>query len=455
MEEQGLVKVEEFKELITNAPAVLAENQESCNKAIGRANELIKIAEEKMDDVIDAQLSAYIEKAKKTVVTMTERRKPFTQIMTAIAKEFTLREAEIKPYIDKCQSFRDAFATKKMIERREAERLVALKLAKDSEAIEIEKYFKTENANKYIDYLLGFKKAKTDWFNLLTLDTIDQAEVVIKEFDNNLSDGSFSYRFPKPVLQYHTEQECLAIFDKLNFAATYANMAKFKNDCVDFMRELTDMIPSKKQQLEELEAARIKAEKEAKEAAERQRIADEAAAEAKRKAELEADLAKKAQLELQAKLEAEKAEKERLANIEAERKRQEEAAIAAETERIRQQEEKKRQDEAAEAERARSISDANIQATAANASVMVDSQATLFSEAPKVKEGYTITVMNQAGYLLLAQFWFENEGKNLSMDKIESMTFARIKSFCEKYAAKNETFIESKLLIYKPIYKAK
>ena len=86
---------------------------------------------------------------------------------------------------------------------------------------------------------------------------------------------------------------------------------------------------------------------------------------------------------------------------------------------------------------------------------MVDTQADLFTEAPKVKEGYDIKVLNPAGYLQLISFWFENEGKNLTNDKIESMSITRIKAFCEKYAVKNDVTIESKLLVYEPVYKAK
>jgi len=77
------------------------------------------------------------------------------------------------------------------------------------------------------------------------------------------------------------------------------------------------------------------------------------------------------------------------------------------------------------------------------------------AETPNVKEGYLITLKSTAGYLLLVQFWFEKEGKSLSADKFEKFTFDRVKRFCEAYAAKNEELIQSPLLSYEPIYKAK
>jgi hypothetical protein len=55
----------------------------------------------------------------------------------------------------------------------------------------------------------------------------------------------------------------------------------------------------------------------------------------------------------------------------------------------------------------------------------------------------------------LTQLWFEHEGKTLPVDKFEKMTFERIKSFCEKHAAKTEELIQSKLIEYETIYKAK
>ena len=85
---------------------------------------------------------------------------------------------------------------------------------------------------------------------------------------------------------------------------------------------------------------------------------------------------------------------------------------------------------------------------------MVDA-AVMASETPNVKEGYSIQLKSTAGYLLLVQFWFEKEGKTLAVDKFEKMTFDRIKRFCEAYAIKNDEFLESPLLSYEPVYKAK
>jgi hypothetical protein len=216
-----------------------------------------------------------------------------------------------------------------------------------------------------------------------------------------------------------------------------------------------DMVPSKKQQLDEIEAARLEDIRLKKEEAERLRRANIQARWNQRKADRELDLAKKAKLEEEARQAAIKAESDRIANEAAEEKRKQDAAIEAQKELDRQEEEKKKLEESAEQARLNAEAEAQIKASGQRAGALVDTQADLFSQAPKVKEGYSIQVLNQAAYLLLAQFWFEKEGKTLASDKFEAMTFSRIKVFCEKWAAKNEEFIESKLIKYEPIYKAK
>lgn len=454
-EETGLVKVEEFKELISLAPKVLEENRISKSKAIDKANELTALAKEKMDDVIDGQLVVFIDKAKKTIATMNDKRKPFTQIMTQIAKEFTTLEADIKPSIDLCQKFRDDYATQKMEARKEQERLAALKLAKENELIELKKYFTVGHASMYADFLLNFKTKKLEWFNSLTLETISGAREVIIGFDNNLSDSMFNFNVPEPKFTLVERSEYYELIRGAVMSSCYACMAQFKTDIQAFIREMIDMVPSKKQQLEEIEAARLEDIRKKEEEAERQRIANELAAEAKRKAEAEEDLKKKAELEKQAKDAELKAELERQANEAAEEKRKQDAIIEAQKELERQEEEKKKLEVESEQARIAAEAEAQVKASGQRAGAMVDAQADLFSQAPKVKEGYSIQISNQAAYLLLAQFWFEKEGKSLSIDKIESMTFARIKVFCEKYATKNEEFIESGLIKYEPVYKAR
>jgi hypothetical protein len=156
--ETALVNTDGFNSVIASAPNILLENKTSYQKALKRGEELITLAGAGMNDTLDGQLSTYIQRVKVTIKTMKENREPFTQAMTAVTKEFTGLESGLKLPIDKCQNIRDAYATKKMEERREQERLAALNLAKDQELIEAEKEYRILHSEAAANYTLSIKE---------------------------------------------------------------------------------------------------------------------------------------------------------------------------------------------------------------------------------------------------------------------------------------------------------
>ena len=108
-----------------------------------------------------------------------------------------------------------------------------------------------------------------------------------------------------------------------------------------------------------------------------------------------------------------------------------------------------------EAARKEAEAKASVTASSEAATAIVTAQATMTFDAPKVKESYKIEVTNNAAFLIIAQFWFEKEGKTLSQEKIERKTFAQMKSFCEDYATKNDEKINSPFINYVETIKAK
>jgi hypothetical protein len=440
--ETALVKIDDFKALISNAPSVLDENRISYANALKKGEELIALAGEKMDDTVDGQLSLYVQRVKTTIKTMKEKREPFTQIMTAVAKEFTTLESALKIPSDECQKLRDAYATKKMEERREQERLSALRLAKEQELIDAEKDYRVKYAEAAANYTLSVKQKELAWFNSLTLETAPEAAIAIALTEIGETETVFCFTVKPYDYRYATQvemEEKLTATERQRLVS--AAFLSFKKEMNLFRQELQDMLPSKINQLQEAEAARIAAEAEAK------RLAEEAEI-----ARLEAEKAgaeEKARLEAEARQKAAEAEASRIAAA------AEAARIAAEEETRRAEESARLKAEAAEAGR-RAEESASLKAAENRAASLFDTQASLFNaEAPKVKEGYQIIPKDNSAYLLLIQLWFEKEGRTLPADKIESMSLGRIKTFCEKYAVKNEEFIESKLIEYKPVYKAK
>ncbi|MDR0712756.1 MAG: hypothetical protein LBF89_00615 [Bacteroidales bacterium] len=439
--ETTLVKIDDFKALISTAPAALEENKASYATALKKGEELIALASGKMDDIIDDQLSTYISRVKATIKTMKEKREPFTQIMTMVAKEFTTLESALKDPVERCQKLRDAYATKKMEERREQERLAALRLAKEQELIEAEKDYRIKYAAAAANHTLSLKQKELAWFNSLTLDKVESAEQSINLIGGSEMESCFYFTVTPFAYRYATQAE----FEEQFPAAERQKLVTeafltFKKETALFKRELMDMLPSKIKQLEEAEAARIAAEAEAKRRAaeaEAARIAAEKA-NAEEKVRLEAEAKRKAAEAEAARIDREAAEAKRRAEEEA-RKAEEAARIAAE----------------AEAAKRKAEAEAALKAAERKATSFVDAQADLFVQAPKVKEGYQIIAKDNSAWLLLVQLWFEKEGHTLPADKFENMTLGRIKTFCEKYASKKEEFIESKLIEYKPVYKAK
>lgn len=391
VQETALLQVEQLQQIVATAPQILAQNIESKTKAIEAGNKLIELAKSGMNDVYDAQLATFITKVKKTVDLMNERRKPFTQIVNTVAKQFTTLESELKPIIDESQELRNAWATTKMLAKQEEERIARLKLEKDKELIEIRRTTEILISGFFNECLSKTKSAIVEFFNELTLENIDNADGIL-----STTSTKFDVRYEMPTtiklgmeLKHASEEEVNGIIKELLSADYSVKKREYSTELEGVLKEYRDKLPSKKTELQAI-----------------------ANANAEEKQKLEAAALQRQQ---------EEAEKLRKQQEEREKKAQEDAAINA---------------------------------SAATAGAMIDASVAS-SETPNVKEGYSIQLKSNAGYLLLVQFWFEKEGKTLSTDKFEKITFDRVKRFCEAYAAKNEEFIQSTLIEYKPVYKAK
>lgn len=380
--------------IMNSAPEILMQNQQSKSRAKEvylKLNEQIELSG--MNDFYDTELAKFVEKGKKTVSVMNERRKGVTQMIDIIKKEFTKEENELKGVVEDAQAKRNSYATEKMLIKQEEDRKAQIKLAKDKEFIEFRKTCDISLSRFFSDCTSEIKKRFLEHFNSLTLENIDNAG-----FNNATSD--FDSYFPNGVelilpigeedTYYHlTDDEKLAIKNEF-LNANHSNLkAQFKSEIQSQLKELADKVPSKKTELNQIALA----------------DANEA---------------------------------ERLLKEKAEREK-------AEAERIRQEELIKRR----EAE-----TQAAVKAAGEQAAALVDAQA-VATDIPKVVESYEISVTNVAGYLMLTQFWFEKEGKNLPIDRFEKFTFARIKAFCENYAKKNDEFVKNPAIIYEPKYKAK
>ena len=385
-------EVEGFKNIVEQAPAMLEQNETSKSAAIAFAAGLFESAQRNgMSDALDEQLRAFINKAKTTIEAMNERRKPFTQLVDAVKKRFTSQEAELKQTIEAAQKHRDDYATKKMQERIEDERQAKLKLEKEKELIALWQQAETQLA-AWAEKLISENKQKAlSLFNGFTLETIGKAIEELDFIPNYPSEEELQHDVSLSVTRLTNAEDLVDILCAVKSKFDWdAFIKRHGTEMEQFKKELTDKIPSKRRELE--------------------------------------DMAK-----------ADASEKERIEEERRKREEAEKARIAAEEEAAR----KKAEEEAA------------LRAAAQTANAMIDTAATLFDEKPKVKEGYKITVSSNAAYLTIAQFWMEKQGKTLDHEKLERVTFERMRRFAEEWALKHEEFIDNKMIEYQPIYKAK
>jgi hypothetical protein len=406
METDIAIKVQELPAILETAPEILMRNQHSKDKATqiyNQVNALIK--EQGMNDVYDQQLTKFVNQCQLTITAMNERRKPITQTVDMIKKEFTSLESSVKELKDTAQGQRNAYATVLMAEQKKKEEEAHKKLEKDKEVIELKRLITISYKNRFSDILTDVKTINLNWFNALKLDagvapdalnsvaTIHISSLKKPEIKDIISLSKIDLtRFVDGVTvftpTYHNAEEVQEFAKDIYFSILPNFEIELEKEIALQKQDLLDKLPSKIAELEELALADVQ---------ETERLLEE-----KRKREL--------------------ADKEKLA---------------------KESEEKKQSNSAA----------ASVQAAGEKAAATVD--ATLFNEVPKVAESYEIKVTNRAAWGMIFQFWFEKEGKSLTDEKLEKYTLLRIKAFCEKWAKDNNELIKTPGISYEAAYKAK
>ena len=395
-QELVIVKQENIQTIVSAAPQSYQDNKISREKCIEAGQAILAaIQAQGMTDELDQQAAQFIEKARKTVKKMNERRSPVTKLFDDIRKEFTALENAIDPIKSdtipyQLQQFRNQFAAKKRAEeeerrRREYERQQA-EQARARMKQDIEEDFKAQFqqlVNKVCNDLSAIDSA-------VTLANYEASFKQIKEFSSALP-ADFLYnlhtyiRIPTGVSV--EELRKVEIETKERLGKQFTEQYDFEVDSTK--QYIIDRLPSKKANLERMaqaneeEAARIKAEMEA---------------------------------------------------------RQRKEAEEQEAERRRKEEEEKQK-----AEMTRQQSEMES---------LFGQQAVVSSGyQPKVKVAQKINLLNPEGIMAVLSMWWLNEGRTLSVEELSKM-FKKQITFCEKLA-KEGTFIEDESVCYIDDVKAK
>lgn len=388
-------KANEVISILQTAPDILTRNEASVSACTNAGKALLDTIEGNGgigSDEIDTAVQEYIEKSKKTVENMNSRRKPLTQMLTAIGKRFTSLEGIIDPKATgsipyRLQAERNKYAAKKLEEQKRREEEARKRQLAENEKAQYRADIALLLDTVYATYVERHINALNGIFNRATLATygdvcrqVTQANTafVWTDFTKNVVDNKQTF-YMDGLTREEIKRE-VASLKKKELSDRYSfEMEGLKQD-------LIDRLPSLRKQLEEQEELR-------------RTNASEAA----------------------------RQEEERKRNEAEERKRQEE-------ERKRKEQEAKNK---AEAER-----------TAAEVQAAFNFSAeSMPTTPPKAKVKKKIEVNNPQGFMQVYQMWFLREGVNLSMDELEKIHKKMI-TFCEKMANKDGELIQSAFVRY-------
>ena len=395
-QEIAIVKQENIQTIVSAAPQSYQDNKLSREKCVAAGQQILEaIQAQGMTDELDQQAAQYIEKARKTVKKMNERRSPVTKLFDDIRKEFTAMEnaidptkAETVPY--KLQQFRNRFAAKKRAEEEERRRREYERQQQEAARIKIIQDIEEDFKQQFQTLVNHHCNQLTEIDNAVTLANYNDSLATLQQYPTTLPDVFMNnmhtvMRIPVGITAaeiQHVENDL-----KQRLAKQFKEQFNFE---VDSTRQyIIDRLPSKKANLE--------------------RMAQASAEEAAR---------------IQAEMEA--------------RRRKE--AEEQEAERRRKEEEDKQK-----AEMARKQSEMGS---------LFDQQAVMQGYQPKVKVAQKIEILNPEGIMPILSMWWAKEGCSLSVDEL-SKIFKKQITFCEKLANKEDVFIQDENICYIEDVKAK
>lgn len=382
--------------LLVDAPKMYKENLQSHDKCLEVGRSLRDTIEaEGMSDELDQKVAKYLDRVRKTKTALNERRSPVTKMFDEIKSVFTRFENDVD--INKqgtipaeLSAMRNKYAQQKLREaeerRLEEEKRLRLESAKKQYPLDVEEWLK-QKYSAFLDRKIG----ELTQLNLsVTLENYEQVKKHIEDFPTVLSlNPDISNEDVTTELDNETARQLrIPVVAQCN--SRFLEQYRFE---VESNKEnILDMLPSKKQELENIAKA-----------------GDEEAA---RRLE-----------------EIKRRDQEEAARLEAERKAKEEEAARK-----------------LEAEKA-TVKIGEL--FGKNAAVA----ATTYQ--PKVAVKKKIVVNDPRGILEIVNLWWASEGSNLSVDDLCKKFKSQI-TFCEKLANKaNPETIDSSFITYIDEVKAK
>lgn len=394
--ELAIMRPENMKEIMMAAPQSYELNRQSRDNCVNFGQNILHtIQQQGMNDDLDRQAATFIEKARRTVKAMNERRSPVTKLFDQVRTAFTVIENEIDPAKSgtigyQLQQLRNQYAAKKRAEEEKRQREEMARRQAEEAARKFRMDVEDDFKQKFQDLVNSTLNKITEVDNNLTLENYDNSLALLRSIKATTEDC-----IPAWIETLHTSR-FIPMGIKVADVEKEIKQKLCKQFCDQYLSEVGDTVdytidrlPSKKANLERMakanaeEAARIKAEMEARQ-----------------------------------KTEAERMEKERAAR-EAEEKRK------------------------AEMERG-----------AAEISSLFNTQATMASYQTKTKVTKKINLLNPEGIMPVIALWWSKEGCTLTVEELSKM-FKKQITFCEKLANKEDIFVNDENVEYVDEVKAK
>lgn len=387
-------EVRSASELIRSLPNAIELNEQSVISANDAAKALIeKIQREGMNEETDSEANRLIAKADATLDKMMSRRKPATELFDRVRKAFTSLESSVdkkKPgtLFNVIQEYRNLYAADVARKNREREEELQRKQRRDAELISFREKVSVELNSWFINSLSKLEFGFRERINSMTLESSEEVRAFFEAFPLVMPEGKFKeWTFTANTLFLNQEDRENTIAE-VKFDSIEAFRKAFSEKVSKLRSDCLDLIPGKVRELEE----------------------------------------------------------QKKAIEEGDRKKQEEILLR---QKQREEEERLRIEEAKAKAKAESELKAKLEAEAATAEKTFENEiaAPAIIEGPKAKEDVEIHLTSSQGIVFIFQKWFELEGKNWPVDKLEKK-LSFMFTACEKETKKTGETIDSKLLKY-------
>lgn len=280
-----ILRQENVQLIVQSAPEAYQSNSASSLRCSDYGKSLLaEIERSGMTDELDRRCADYIEKARRTLKAMNERRTPFTKLFDQIRSEFTGLENAVDPAKKdtvpyRIQQARNAFAARR---REEAERARQEEMRRQQRQQALDRY--TQEAED--DYRRQFDGMVSSVINdltslnqSLTLENFEEVSGRIKNFNATLGNEWFQSCQSHAHKPFEvSDAEAIDIRQAILNRLSRQFKEQFANEVGEYRDTIADALPSKKRELERMaradaeEKARLKTELQAREAAEARRL---------------------------------------------------------------------------------------------------------------------------------------------------------------------------------------